>query len=1001
MDSYRFSQDTNTIIIRAELKGRPYFRKSTYEDVKNGQGDNFELQSEPFEVKSTSSVATPARAGDVKKNSNIKTTDKYEDQVHIKSITSERQVTLCEESKTPTKLNPDAKEFVSKSIEWDKLPLKPKESPVLESMEFEASMLNIDNRLAGFESNDARFAVPRLAPLPLPDPALISTGMSSSYAYPRERNDSFGFRDTYITDSKSVDKSDRLRQKNEFPGKQCYHCGNFGHMAADCSRKKLGFGAVCFTCQETGHIKSECPNDPKNQQEPDESLQIQIHKPKLTDHKSYPTTPVQLPKPKYNQTRSCNHAKKLVEKKRHKSGRARDVSKLLYPPGLKVTEGNNQVFFSESPTSRLKYPSDCSNNSSWTNNINDNNNYTESRYVLEDQQIDKFPKATHSGLQAKEIDEKKPIETATAKDDQTIPLPEALANILLSNFTMEIIKVRVDKTLNHYLARDVHVQLNSPRYNTAEIDGWAVNESKKVKSYKWIGIISPGSDPASIKFASSARKTIYVEAGSPIPEGFNCIVPDELVAKNGNVVTLNRTNDLVKGNNIRNIGSELKKGALLFEKNKYIGAVEFGLMLSAGVNEVEVYQKPRIVVISSGEEVNWEMKQSNLESSRDRNGVMEAMIKDCGCQIVIREFIEDKPDILANKINVHVHNCDMMLLVGSVSRAIKDYKSIWRSTGSVLFSKGKPEKPVSFALYRDHKSGKDKVVFGLSGNPCNTIVAFHLFVQPVLKQMMSSSAVKHETFRVVLGEDVRLDPNQSLYEFVNFVKNTTGIVVAKLRRDPELSLQRAQAILHIPKASKVKSYLLEGTVVDVLPCGEIDPGLLSSILESNKVTSGEGHKNRNKSNSSNMPLSVGIITISDSSKPKVNAIISMVHQLFFCGNDCSMKFTNKNSPQLLQIMIDWTRGSNAKQLIFTVGGVGHKDKIHVSSVTQSLCKRELREVVKKMFEEYGDVNDVLSYRGTVGVCNKTLIVNLPEKEVVAKHCLKKLQDYVEAIIYAL
>jgi len=506
-----------------------------------------------------------------------------------------------------------------------------------------------------------------------------------------------------------------------------------------------------------------------------------------------------------------------------------------------------------------------------------------------------------------------------------------------------------------------------------------------------------------INNASSARKTIFVEAGCSIPKGFNCIIPDELAFKNGNVVTLNRTDDLIKGNNIRSIGSDLKKGALLFEKNKYIGAVEFGLMLSAGINEVEVYQKPRIVVISSGDEVNWETKHSNTECNRDRNvPVIEAMIKDCGCPIVIREFVEDNPGILAERMNMHVNSCDMILLFGSLSRAIKDNKSNFRSTGSVLFSKGKPEKPVSFALLKDHKSGKDKVVFGLSGNPCDTILAFHLFVQPVLRQMISSSAVKHEAFRVVLGEDVHLDPNRPGYEFVNFEKNTGGVVVAKLRRDPEFSLQRAQAILHIPKASTAKSYLVEGAVVDVLPCGEIDPSLLASILESNKVTSGEGHKNRNKNTSSCMPVSVGIIAISDSSKPKTSGITSMVHRLFSCSADCSIKFTNKYSPQLLQIMLDWTRGSNAKQLIFTVGGVGHKDKIHVSSVTQSLSQRELYDVVKKMFQEYkGDVHDFLSYRGTVGVCNKTLIVNLPEKEVVAKHCLKQLQNYVEMIINAL
>jgi len=1008
MESYHFSKDT--IVIRAELKGRPHIQKSKYEEVKNGQGENLELQNQPFEVKSTTGLVTPK--ADVEKISKIRASDQYDDQVHIKR--SERK-----ESKTFTKLNPDAKEFVSKSksidIDWNKLPLKPKDSPVLEFMDFEVSTLDISDRLAGFESNNRSFTVPRLAPMRIPETARISPRIPSTYVYPRNRSDSFVVRDNYVTENKPVDKTDRPRQKNEFPGKQCYHCGILGHMAADCSRRKLGFDAVCFTCNETGHIASECPNDPKIQQEKDENLQMQIQKQKLSDHKSYTSAQVIVPlsKSKYKQTRSSNHNNKPVERKRskntrvikvaqNKSRRNKDVSKILYPSDLNVQEADNRIFSSESSPSTVRYPSDCSSNSPWSNNINCNDNDTSDMYALKDIEGTNFLQATYSDPESNENDNKHK-KTASEKCDKVIPLPEALANVLLSNFQMEVVTVRVDKTLNHYLAKDIYVQLNSPPYNTAKINGWAVNETEKNKSYEYVGMIRPGSDPGMISISSSSRKTIYVESGSPIPGAFNCIIPVDHAVKTGNVITLNRTDDLVKGKNIRHMGSDLKKDSLLFEKNKYIGAVEFGLMLTAGITEVEVYQKPRIVVLCSSDEVSWDTNHNNLECKRDRNGpVIEAMIKDCGCQIVIREFIEDKPDLLSKKITMNINNCDMMLLVGSISRAIKDYKYYWRSTGTVLFGKGKPEQPVSFALLKDQKSGKDKVVFGLSGNPCNTIVAFHLFMQPVLKQMISSSAVKHEAFRAVLGEDVRLNPIQAAYEFVNFEKNMNGTVVAKLRRDPEFSLQRAQAILHIPKASKVKSYLLEGTVVDVLPCGEIDPSLLSSILESNKANIGESHKNRNKNNPSNMPVSVGIITLTDSAKPKSSAIASMVQQLFSCSTDCSNKVANKNSPQLLQIMLDWTRGSNAKQLIFTVGGVGHKDKIHVSSVTQSLSQRELHDVVQKMFKEYkGDVIDVLSYRGTVGVCNKTLIVNLPEKEAVAKHCLKQLQNYVETKMHTL
>jgi len=146
-------------------------------------------------------------------------------------------------------------------------------------------------------------------------------------------------------------------------------------------------------------------------------------------------------------------------------------------------------------------------------------------------------------------------------------------------------------------------------------------------------------------------------------------------------------------------------------------------------------------------------------------------------------------------------------------------------------------------------------------------------------------------------------------------------------------------------------------------------------------------------------FSVGIISLGEAANENLVMVTPMIQQLisrklYFTIDNQSIK-----SSQLVQTLLGWTRGNSAKDFIFTLGGVSRKEDVHVLKVTKSVLNPELALVAEKMIAGLSsEANGVHFYQGTVGICLKSIIINLPGKVDAAEHCLQKLEDYVETFI---
>jgi len=489
----------------------------------------------------------------------------------------------------------------------------------------------------------------------------------------------------------------------------------------------------------------------------------------------------------------------------------------------------------------------------------------------------------------------------------------------------------------------------------------------------------------------SLNRSVFVKSeGSKLSES---VTPVESTIENRHV-GVHISNFLGNGNYVCGTTKDVEK-SVIFKKGVHIGSVQLRDMLFRDIKEVKVHKKPRVVVLSIGREfVNWDSR--NFEPWRTIRGtghVLEAMVKECGCDMIVRQLIRNEHDI-REKILRSLMQFDMILLNGGVTRVISEHNQL---IGNVLLRciQIKAGEQAFFFPMMDPASGKHKIVFGLPGNLYSTAIAFHLLVKPSLKQMMGSASL-HKSFKIELGHDLSIDDNAGDYHPVYFQEDNKGILVANstksIQNNQASSLIGAQGLIYLPNTNQSVVQLIKGTLVDVLPFGPADPTQYIRTTQDSMTYKVER-------STECAFVSVGIITIGDCARKNVEMMTSMIEQLF--ANKVQWTIMNKSkNAQLIRTITRWTSGSGAKQLILTIGGVSHKENMHVRKVTQKVVERELPWVVENMVNGFA-VGSGDFYRGTVGVCKKTLIVNLPEELKAAEHYLENLGDCVETIVYAL
>ena len=320
-----------------------------------------------------------------------------------------------------------------------------------------------------------------------------------------------------------------------------------------------------------------------------------------------------------------------------------------------------------------------------------------------------------------------------------ISYEEAVKIIVDNTKRLGIEKVFLDKALGRVLAEDIYADADNPPADNSGMDGFAVRyedikgaTEEEPVVLEIIGESKAGGEPVSVKPGTAA----YIYTGGLIPEGADTVVQKELTKVEDNKVFIFQ--ELPKGANIRPQGGDYKKGDLLIKKGKRLRPAEIGILSSVNKPTVYVYQIPRVGIITTGDEIidvgePFERK-SQIRTSNTYS--LYSQVIEAGGEPVIIGFAKDEPEDIERKLS-YAKSCDILLTTGGVSVGeydlVKDF--VVKVLGvEILFwkVKQKPGKPVAFGVWG---AEKEKLFFGIPGNPVAAMVVFENMVKPAIRKM--------------------------------------------------------------------------------------------------------------------------------------------------------------------------------------------------------------------------------------------------------------------------
>lgn len=298
--------------------------------------------------------------------------------------------------------------------------------------------------------------------------------------------------------------------------------------------------------------------------------------------------------------------------------------------------------------------------------------------------------------------------------------------------------VALAASLGRVVAENMVPAIDVPPFDRSTMDGFAVrsadvagaSETTPVVLALTGEVIACGVAP---KVTVAAGSASVIATGGPIPRGADAVVPIEWTEPAEGGVAIRRA--VAGGQNIANAGSDLGRGEVILRRGTVIGSREIGLMAACGIGEVPVWRRPRVAVISTGDELVPPGAALPPAGVYDSNGpIVAATVAENGGEPVAFGAVRDDETALRAALARAVADCDMIVLSGGTSKGAGDHTA--RLVGELgapgILVHGvalKPGKPLCLAVC----DGKAVVV--LPGFPTSAMFTFHEFVVPSLRRL--------------------------------------------------------------------------------------------------------------------------------------------------------------------------------------------------------------------------------------------------------------------------
>ena len=308
--------------------------------------------------------------------------------------------------------------------------------------------------------------------------------------------------------------------------------------------------------------------------------------------------------------------------------------------------------------------------------------------------------------------------------------------------------VAVTRARERVLAVDLLAPFDVPPKDNSAVDGYAVASddvpAARARELDVVGEIMAGETFAG---TVAAGQTVRIMTGAPMPRGADTVYPQEVVERHGDRL---RVGPISKGSNVRKRGEDIQAGTVAIERGTVLRPQELGLVTSLGQWQVLVHRRPRVALLSTGDEVAEPGTPRRAGQIYDANRfTLRGSIEQCGGEVVDLGIVADVREELRARLLEAAGIGDMVVTSGGVSVGVLDFvKDVLDEIGAIDFWQVAmlPGRPLAFGRIGPAH------FFGLPGNPVASMLAFMLFVRPAIYKLAGRRRLFPETAEAIAVE---------------------------------------------------------------------------------------------------------------------------------------------------------------------------------------------------------------------------------------------------------
>ncbi len=364
----------------------------------------------------------------------------------------------------------------------------------------------------------------------------------------------------------------------------------------------------------------------------------------------------------------------------------------------------------------------------------------------------------------------------------------------------------LDDALGCVLAEAVVANEEVPPFANSSMDGFALRSSDTARAPVALTIIGTALAGRPSSAVVGPGEAIRIMTGAVLPGGADAVCMVERTHLEGaNQVVVETPIDVNQF--VRAAGGDLRKGTLVFRESTVLGPAHLGVLASLGRPSVSVHPRPRVGVMSTGDELADGPSTLAPGAIRDSNRpTLLGLVRSAGFVAVDLGIVPDDRDALIAALHVGGATCDAVLTSGGVSVGDADLvkevlAELCGDTMRWLNIAVKPAKPFAFGQL----AATNTPVFGLPGNPVSSLVSFELFARPALRQMAGHAALFRPVVRAVADEAFVRETDEKLHVIS---------VVARIDDDGRVHVSSAGA-----QASHVLSSMARANALALVPDG--------------------------------------------------------------------------------------------------------------------------------------------------------------------------------------